>query len=61
MEIEVFKTMIVGSYVVFIKDVQYWCTPANNYVCCKRPLTPSSKKHKEIMKAVNEFIENNKG
>ena len=61
MEIEVFKTMIVGSYVVFINDIQYGCVPANNYVCCKRPLASASKKHKEIMKAVNEFIENNKG
>lgn len=61
MEIEIYKTMVVGSYHAFINDTQYWCTPANNYVCCKRPLAESSKRHKDIMKAVNEFIENNKG
>lgn len=60
MKIEVYKTMIVGSYHAFIDDVQYWCTPANNYVYCKRPLKEASKRHKEIIKAVNDFIQNNK-
>lgn len=60
MKIEVYKTMIVGSYHVFIGDVQYWCTPSNNYVCCKRPLAESSKRYKEIMSAVNDFIQTTK-
>lgn len=58
MNIHVEKTMIVGSYRAYIDDIEYWVTPSENYVCCKRPLTQSTKKHKEIMKAVQEYINN---
>jgi hypothetical protein len=58
MNIYVEKTMIVGSYRAYLNNVEYWVTPSENYVCCKRPLSQATKKHNEIMEAVQEYIEN---
>ncbi|QEG08484.1 hypothetical protein [Aeromonas phage 4L372D] len=61
MEIEVYKTMIVGSYRVYIGEKEYWATPSENQVRCgKRMMAESTKIHKQIMNAVNNFMENQK-
>lgn len=61
MEIEVYKTMIVGSYVVYIGDKEYWATPSDNQVMCgKRLMKQTTKIYKQIINAVNNYIEVNK-
>lgn len=58
MEIEVYKTMIVGSYVVYIGEKEYWATPSENQIMCgKRLMKDSTKIHKQIINAVNNFME----
>lgn len=61
MEIEVYKTMIVRSYVVYIGDKEYWVTPSENQVMCgKQMMKETNKIHKQIMNTVNTYIETNK-
>lgn len=61
MEIEVYKTMIVGSYVVYIEEKEYWVTPSKNQVMCgKRMMAEATKIHKQIINAVNVFMESQK-
>lgn len=58
MEIEVYKTMIVGSYVAYIGEKEYWVTPSENQIMCgKRLMKDYTKIHKQIMNAVNNFME----
>ena len=58
MEIEVYKTMIVGSYVAYIGEKEYWVTPSENQIMCgKRLMKGDTKIHKQIMNAVNNFME----
>lgn len=61
MEIEVYKTMIVGSYRVYIGEKEYWVRPSENQVMCgKRLIAGSTKTHKQIMNAVKTFMEDQK-
>lgn len=58
MEIEVYKTMIVGSYVVYIGEKEYWVTPSENQIMYgKRLMKETTKNYKQIMNAVNNFME----
>lgn len=58
MEIEVYKTMIVGSYQVYIGEKEYWVTPSENQIMCgKRLMKETTKIYKQIMNAVNNFME----
>lgn len=61
MEIEVYKTIIVGSYVVYIGEKEYWVKPSENQIMCgKRLMKETTKIYKQIIDAVNTYIEVNK-
>lgn len=62
MKIEVYKTMIVGSYVVYIGEKEYWVTQSENQIMCgKRLMKETTKIYKQIMNAVHDFIQIAKG